>query len=435
MGCILLILDGIGDRAYKALGSKTPLQAARTPHLDELASRGANGLMHAWHSGRALSSENAHFALFGYRQNDFPGRGYLEAVGANIELSPSDVAILARMVSVKQDGHRLILEGNWPEATPDEINELIEDVALYEYNGITVRFIPTSKTQGILIMKGKVSPHITDSNPIIEGRVLMEPQVWATEEKNSLALHTAKILTRYLLWCYSKLDNHPINVTRKKNGILPLNAMATQRAGQYKEVVPFHSKWGLKGLSISSGIIYHGLSRFLGIDIYPVKDGKNPGDDLANRLKLALLKLNDYDFIHVHTKAPDVASHTKDIEEKKTVIEKLDAGVGKVLNELTTDYNNLLMVTSDHSTPCSEPLIHSGEPVPVMAIGRGMRCDNVKHFNEVDCASGALGFIHGKDFMYFVLNSLDRIKLSGLMDTPKDQPFWPGKTKPLYVAK
>ena len=138
MGCILLILDGISDRAYRVLGNKTPLQAAYTPYLDELSSRGANGLMHAWHSGRALPSENAHFALFGYQQNDFPGRGYLEAVGANIELDPSDIAILARMVSVKQDGHRLILEKNWPKATPDEINALIGEIALYESKGITV---------------------------------------------------------------------------------------------------------------------------------------------------------------------------------------------------------------------------------------------------------------------------------------------------------
>jgi 2,3-bisphosphoglycerate-independent phosphoglycerate mutase len=435
MGCILLILDGISDRAYREFGDKTPLQAAHTPYLDELSSKGANGLMHAWQSGQALTSENAHFALFGYEQSDFPGRGYLEAIGANIELGPTDIAILARLVSVRQDEHKLILVKNWPKASPDEVIALIGEIAKYEYNGITVQFIPISKTHGILTMKGETSPYVTDSNPIIEGRTLMEPQAWAIEDNNSLAKQTAKVLTQYLLWCFLKLDNHPINVARKNNGLLPLNAMATQRAGQHKKVIPFPSKWGLKGLSISSGIIYHGLFRFLGINVCPVKDSENPGNDLADRLKLALLKLNDFDFIHVHTKAPDEASHTKNIDEKKTIIEKLDAGVGQVFNDLIADYNNLLIVTSDHSTPCSEPLIHSGEPVPIMAVGRGMRCDNIKHFNEIDCAGGALGFIHGKDFMYFILNALDRIKLIGLMDTPEDQPFWPGKIKPLYVTK
>ncbi len=434
MGCILLILDGISDRAYKSLGDQTPLQAANTPYLDALSSRGANGSMHAWHSGQALTSENAHFTLFGYQHSDFPGRGYLEAIGANIKLNPSDVAILARIVSARRDGHSLILEKNWPKATPDEINTLVKDIATYKSNQMKVEFIPISTTQGILVIKGRGSPYITDSNPITEGRALMEPQAWAKEKNNPHALHTAMVLKQYILWSHKKLETHPINITRKKRGLLPLNAIATQRAGQYKEVEPFHTKWNLKAISISSGIIYHGLSRFLGLKVFAVKDSENPGNDLADRLKLALSLLSDYDFIHVHTKAPDEASHTKNVATKKAVIEKLDTGLGKIFDDLIADDDNLLVVTSDHSTPCSDPLIHSGEPVPIMAIGRGMRRDNIMHFNEIDCAGGALGFIYGTTFMYFILNALDRIKLSGIMDTPEDQPFWPGKVKPLNIS-
>ncbi|UCE98188.1 MAG: 2,3-bisphosphoglycerate-independent phosphoglycerate mutase [Dehalococcoidia bacterium] len=434
MGCILLILDGISDRAYKSLGDRTPLQAANTPYLDELASRGANGLMHAWHSGQALTSENAHFTLFGYQHSDFPGRGYLEAIGAKIKLKPSDVAILARIVSARPDGYRLILEKNWPKATPDEVNTLIEEIASFKSNQMKIKFIPVSTTQGILVIEGRGSPYITDSNPITEGRALIEPQAWAKEKDNPWAVDTAMALKQYLLWSHQKLDTHPININRKKKGLLPLNAIATQRAGQHKEVESFHAKWDLKGISISSGIIYHGLSRFLGLEVYAVKDSENPGNDLFDRLKLALSLLSDYDFIHVHTKTPDEASHTKNVATKKSVIEKIDNGLGKIFDDLVADDNKLLVVTSDHSTPCSEPLIHSGEPVPIMAIGRDMRRDGIMHFNEIDCAGGALGFIHGKYFMYFILNALDRIKLSGLMDMPEDQPFWPGKEKPLNIT-
>ena len=45
--CIVLLLDGLGDRSFASLGDKTPLQAAHTPNLDALAKRGANGLFHA----------------------------------------------------------------------------------------------------------------------------------------------------------------------------------------------------------------------------------------------------------------------------------------------------------------------------------------------------------------------------------------------------
>jgi len=42
---------------------QTPLQAAHTPTLDELAADGASGLYHVSIQGQALPSENAHFSI------------------------------------------------------------------------------------------------------------------------------------------------------------------------------------------------------------------------------------------------------------------------------------------------------------------------------------------------------------------------------------
>ena len=135
------------------------------------------------------------------------------------------------------------------------------------------------------------------------------------------------------------------------------------------------------------------------------------------------------DFIHVHTQAPDRAAHTKDPVHKKSVIESLD----RALNLLPGDPETLLVVTSDHSTPSSGPLIHSGEPVPVVFSGGSVRRDKVVNFDEVSCASGALGTVRGTEMMKLVLNFLDRAKLRGLMDTPEDQPHWPGDYEPFKV--
>ena len=99
--CILILLDGLGDRAYVDLHNRTPLQAAHTPHLDLLAQKGANGLFHSDQYGLALPSENAHFSIFGYEEEKFPGRGMLEALGAGIPLDPGDIPMLAHFVSIK----------------------------------------------------------------------------------------------------------------------------------------------------------------------------------------------------------------------------------------------------------------------------------------------------------------------------------------------
>ena len=84
MRCILVILDGLGDRGCAVFGGRTPLQAAHTQNLDHLARIGMNGLVHCTLQGVAMPSETAHFLLFGYDLPDFPGRGVLEAVGEGI---------------------------------------------------------------------------------------------------------------------------------------------------------------------------------------------------------------------------------------------------------------------------------------------------------------------------------------------------------------
>lgn len=69
MRCILLLLDGLGDRSHPQLDHRTPLQAASTPNLDKIASLGMNGLFHSHLQGTALPSELAHFLMFGYHLN------------------------------------------------------------------------------------------------------------------------------------------------------------------------------------------------------------------------------------------------------------------------------------------------------------------------------------------------------------------------------
>lgn len=78
-------------------------------------------------------------------------------------------------------------------------------------------------------------------------------------------------------------------------------------------------------------------------------------------------------------------------------------------------------------------MIHSGETVPLTMVGRYPRRDAVKAFNEVDCAIGGLGIVRGKELMYLILNFLDRAKMKGLMDTPGDQPYYPGHYQPLTL--
>lgn len=432
MRCILLLLDGLGDRSHPLLDNRTPLQAARTPNLDALATIGMNGLFHAYLQGTALPSELAHFLMFGYRVEEFPGRGAVEALGEGLDIRGGDVALLARIFSVTEDCGGLILTHEDPCLDREGCRILHDAIRSFTRDGIEAEFLPTKGIGGILRLRGDVSKHITDSNPITEGRPLMEVLPLRSMRDDASSRKTARFLNEYLRWSYRILSEHPLNEKRRKSGLFPVNAVGTQRAGMIAGLPAFTEKWGLGGLLIASGAIYHGLGRVVGMETLKVRDTDDPAGDLRERLKIAH-ESSGYDFIHVHTKVTDEAGHSGDPLVKKRVIEEIDGALDYALAEIVVDDDILFVVTADHSTASSGTMIHTGESVPLTMAGKYVRRDDVMKFDEVSCAAGGLSLVRGNELMYLILNFLDRGKLQGLMDSPDDQPFTPGPYAALKI--
>jgi len=424
--CLLILLDGLGDRSYASLGHKTPLQAAHTPALDRIARDGVNGLYHAASLGQALPSENAHFAIFGFDPDDFPGRGALEAIGAGVPLSEKDIALLAHLASLYEDQGFLFTKRDVPAASAEEIAAILPVITETWGEDIRIRFHHIKGLFGVLTMKGHVTPYITDTNHMTDGWPVMSVVPWKPYAHDAPTRKTARALSRYLIDIYRQLDGHPVNQGRRRRGLDPINGLVTQRAGRLRRIASFSERYGLKGASVSSGVLFNGMCAYLGLDFIRGKDSDNPEEEIAARLSQARDAFETYDFIHVHTKAPDEASHQKDPLLKKAVIEALDRGIARQIDSFLDDPDILVIVTSDHSTPSVGPLIHSGEPVPLSMHGCGVRRDRVEAFDEIAAACGALGMVRGKEMMYLILNYLDRAKLRGIMDTENDQPFWPG---------
>jgi 2,3-bisphosphoglycerate-independent phosphoglycerate mutase len=432
MRCILIILDGIGDRGQDCFEGKTPLYAAYTPNLDHLASLGMNGLYHTVMQGIPMSSETAHFLIFGYELEEFPGRGYLEAKGKKVPVKDNEVAILCHLCCVNSRENNLILSWGRPDISREDAILLKKDIELFEADKIKFSLIQSNGIDGFLVLSGNVSDKITDSDPIYEGRAVMEIAPLYKRRIASSSRKTAETLNKYLIWCFDRLSGHRINRDRISNNLPPVNALVTQRAGKKMPLIPFNEKWGLRGLSISSGAIYWGLCSELGMDVIRVKDTGDVEEDLKHRLRLAK-DSRDYDFIHVHTKMPDEAGHTKNPWYKKDVIEAIDRAMSVALNEIIEDKETLLVVTADHSTASSGGMIHTGETVPLTMAGKYVRRDEVGHFNEIACAKGSLSIVKGRELMHTILNFIDKAKMHGLMDTPVDQPYYPGNYKPLKL--
>nr|GEX61659.1 probable 2,3-bisphosphoglycerate-independent phosphoglycerate mutase [Tanacetum cinerariifolium] len=61
-----VLIDGLGDVSIPRFGYKTPLEAAKVPNLDAIASAGVNGLMDPVEVGLGCGSDTAHLSIMGY---------------------------------------------------------------------------------------------------------------------------------------------------------------------------------------------------------------------------------------------------------------------------------------------------------------------------------------------------------------------------------
>lgn len=429
MKVVLVLLDGLGDRTYGALDHRTPLEAAHTPNLDRLAAMGMNGVFHAGSPGRCLPSETAHFSMFGYDPATFPGRGLLEASGAGIGFDDADVLVLAHLSGVctapdPRTGKNILILAYGRDDIPGKRRETVryfDAVTPWACEGFRFELHQTGRNDAILVIKAtdgnKASPDISDSDPISVGMPMARITALAESPEPAAASMTADALNQYLQWCRERLDaagcageKTGVNRHRRIRG----NFLATQRAGRRVPLESFAEKWGFRAAVIASGGVYQGLAGELGMGFVRAEDTGAPGADLSGRIGLALADTS-YDFIHVHTKAPDEASHKGDPLVKTRVIEDLDQGLTGLAEALESGNQDLLaVVTADHSTPARQKLIHSGESVPLVMAGGAIRQDRVERFDEISAVEGGAGFLRGGDLMHMILNATNRSVLDGL---------------------
>jgi 2,3-bisphosphoglycerate-independent phosphoglycerate mutase len=136
-----------------------------------------------------------------------------------------------------------------------------------------------------------------------------------------------------------------------------------------------------------------------------------PQTDYLAKAKATVQALKTHDFVLLHIKATDVASHDGNARLKMEVIGKIDRMLDYVLKniDLSATY---LALTADHTTSCTTRN-HEGDPVPVAVVGPYVRRDSVKEYSERACAEGGLNRITGTDLMHILLDYLGRTKKFG----------------------
>src|SRR5437764_7393737 len=97
----IIIPDGAADEPLRELDGRTPIEAARTPNMDRIATEGRQGTARTVPEGFESGSDVATMCLLGYDPRVYhTGRAPLEAAAQHIPLSPADCVFRCNLVTV-----------------------------------------------------------------------------------------------------------------------------------------------------------------------------------------------------------------------------------------------------------------------------------------------------------------------------------------------
>ena len=428
---LVFILDGLGDRPCPQLGGKTPLEAATTPTLDQLAVQHQCGMMDPLMPGMPVDTHTGVGILFGLppREAIRLRRGPIEAAGIGLELQPGDVLWRANLASVEQVGQAgatqnyRILDRRAGRIRNDveALCAALKDLEVAP--GIIASLHPATQHRAVLRLRGDgLSAEVSDTDPGGNdiGRGILKAAPASATGTPAAARATADALNVFTHRAHEILKNHPVNAARIEQGQPAANGVIVRSAGRYQPLKNLLSGLGLKVAAVAGEMTILGLARLFDFHCHSSPRFTSlPDTDLGEKLRVAGEALTRNDLVFVHIKGTDTAAHDKDPVLKSEFIARFDRELGKFNRDLadTVIANTIIGVCADHSTD-SVRGEHNGDPVPVLLCNPAGRRDNARAYNETDCVAGALGRITAQGFLTSVLDAMGALDNCKPADLP-----------------
>lgn len=374
MKYLVLLADGMADMPVPQLSNRTPLEAAKTPHLDALVSQGELGLVRTTPLGMTPTSEATNLAILGYDPKKYPqlGRSPLEAASLGVNVGKDDVVFRCNLVTLRDDqrgydverlGPHVVLED--PSAghiSSDDSRELIQELNsqlatefLQFYAGVSYRHL-------MVWIGGRsrvtcVPPYDLAGKPVTGGLP---------------AGDGADMLRKVMDSAVAVLSLHPLNAERLDQGLKPANGIWIWGQGKAAELTPFADRFGKRGALIAAVDVMKGLALAVGFDVIHVPGATGYLDtDYEGKVAAAVQALKTHDLVVLHVEAPDEASHNGDLEAKIRAIEDFDARVvGPIIRATSGEPTLRVLALCDHVAPVSTRS-HTADPVPYVLFQRG----------------------------------------------------------------
>ncbi len=381
---VLLVMDGLGDLPQDG---RTPLETADTPHLDRLALEGACGLTEPVSMGITPGSGPSHLSLFGYDPMHFQlGRGILEALGVDVEVGPDDLVARGNFATL-QDG--LITDRRAGRIPTEKNRELcralnqelapIEGADITVYPGKEHRFVVRFTRTGL-------RDALSDADPQKE----QKPRAY-TEALQPEAQDTAALVNAFL-----------DRATEILKGRDRANTVLLRGFARYPDIPTMQERFKLRPAAIANYPMYKGLAKLVGMEVPEV------GPEISDLFSALESNYSEFDFFYVHFKKTDSTGEDGDFASKTEAISRADTFIPRI----TALKPDVLVVTSDHSTPCGLKS-HSWHPNPFLIHAEAAQPDLVSTFSERACSQGYLGRFPAMNAMALMLAHGGKLKKYG----------------------
>ena len=379
MKYLVLIPDGMADEKIEALGNKTPMEAAKKPHMDALCARSTVGLVSNVPEGMVPESDTANMAILSFDPKVYSkGRSPLEAVSMGLEMREDEVAYRCNIVTLSDDGEyddKIMLDHSADEITTAEADELIKALDKALGNEIRRFYTGVSYRHCILWRGGCDTYNFMRPHDIL-GQTI----------KNYLPSgEDGKVFYDLMRASWDILNHHPVNEARRARGLRPANSIWLWSPGKKPALPSFKEKWGLDAAVISAVDLIKGIGLCAGMRSIDVEGATgNVHTNYDGKAQAAINAFSEgADLVYVHVEGPDECGHRAEIENKVRSIELIDQKIlAPVLEYLRASGEPFrIMVLPDHPTPV-RLRTHTIHPVPFFIYDSEKVLDGVSAYTE-----------------------------------------------------
>ena len=348
MKYVICIPDGCADLPVPDLDGRTPLEAALTPNIDELAARATVGRAAVIPEGMPPGSDVGNMSIFGFDPSRFhTGRAPIEVAALGVTLRPDQTAFRCNLVRVA-DGVMVDYAGGNPDsgAAAEVIAELDRQLGDPDRG---VSFLAGVSFRNAMIAPAEyadaecVPPHDLSGDPVVlpsgpAGGILSEMMV-ASEE-----ILAASDLQATGIWLWGQ--------------------------GTQPRVPSFSETHGVSAGLVTAVDLVRGIGRLAGMEVCDIPGATGWYDtDYEGKRDVALGELAaGADLFIIHVEATDEAGHAGDVAAKVEALENWDR---RIIADLVPGLDALgpwrLLMLPDHATPLTTRT-HTGDPVPYLLV-------------------------------------------------------------------